>query len=176
MLPDHPAALAGLAAAAETPEARGKVWLLERELPFVWAAVPLELWITAFDVRRKSLKRLLVSNHFPDTAASSLADSTVIAAADALAGLEPMLRAALSLTVGTTLSADTVPALKEGVQGRLWPRYQCRSAAAHVSRVLLPTPWFRARRATPRLLVPRQLQRGTRCTLRSRIGGCVAME
>jgi hypothetical protein len=119
MLPDHPAALAGLAAAAETPEARGKVWLLERELPFLWAAVPLELWITAFDVRRKSLKRLLVTNHFPDTAASSLADSTVIAAADALAGLEPMLRTALSLTVGTTLSADNVPALKEGVQDRL---------------------------------------------------------
>ncbi|WP_341987604.1 STY4851/ECs_5259 family protein [Azorhizobium sp. AG788] len=119
MLPDHPAALAGLAAAAETPEARGRVWQLERELPFMWAAVPLELWISAFDVRRKTLYRLLVANGLPGAAASSLADSTVIAAADALAGLEPMLRTPLALAVGTTLLADDVPALKEGVQDRL---------------------------------------------------------
>ena len=119
MLPDHPGALAGLAAAAETPEVRSQVWLLERELPYLWAAVPLELWIAAFDARRKTLNRLLVANGLPNAAASSLADSTVIASANALAGLEPMLRTALTLALGTTLSADEVPALKEGVQDRL---------------------------------------------------------
>ncbi|WP_426037963.1 STY4851/ECs_5259 family protein [Brevundimonas sp. DC300-4] len=119
MLPVHPAALASLAAAAETPEGLGQVWMLERELPFLWAAVPLDIWTNAFDTRRRTLNRLLVANGLPDAAAAALASSAVIAAADALAGLEPMLRTGLTLAVGTTLSADKAPALKEGVQDRL---------------------------------------------------------
>jgi hypothetical protein len=119
MLPEHPAALAGLAAMAETDELVGKVWLLERELPFLWASIPLHLWISAFATRRQTLERLLGASGFDAVAAADLARSAVTEAADALAGLDPMLRTALALVVGATPSTDAAPALKDAVQDRL---------------------------------------------------------
>jgi hypothetical protein len=119
MLPDHPTALASLAAAAETKDELGKVWLLERELPFLWAAVPLELWIGAFATRHKKLERLLTEHGFGAVDAAGLAGSTVASAVDALAGLDPMLRAGLALVVGATTSGNASLTLKDGVQDRL---------------------------------------------------------
>ena len=98
---------------------RGKVWLLERELPFLWAAVPLELWIGAFATRRQLLERMLTANGFDAAAAASTAGSTVTATAEALAGLDPMLRTAFALAVGVAPSIDAARLLKDGVQDRL---------------------------------------------------------
>ncbi|HEX3918846.1 MAG TPA: STY4851/ECs_5259 family protein [Caulobacteraceae bacterium] len=119
MLPGHPAALAGLAATADTDELVGKVWLLERELPFLWAATPLHLWMSAFATRRQTLERLLIAHGFDAVPAADLARSAVIEAADAIAGLDPMLRTALALVVGATPSTDAAPSLTDAVQDRL---------------------------------------------------------
>lgn len=135
MLPEHPAALAGLAVAAETEEARGKVWLLERELPFLWAAVPLELWRSAFDSRRRTLERLLAANGFDDKVAASLAGSAVTSAADGLARLDPMLQSALIMAGEATAAAGTVPSLKDAAQDR------CRRTADDFAGLgMLPAP------------------------------------
>jgi hypothetical protein len=119
MLPMHLVALASLAATAETQEVRNQVWLLERELPFLWAAVPLELWTVSFSTRYRVLERTLSVNGFEGTAAAGVATSSVKVAAETLAEFDPMLRTALALAVGVAPSIYTGYSLKDGIQDRL---------------------------------------------------------
>jgi len=119
MLPEYPTALAALAAAAETEELLGKVWLLEQELPFLWAIVPLDSWSKALTTRRRMLERLLANYGFGTAGAAGLALSTINERMDVLAALDPMLRTSLALATGTARLAHAWPALKDAVQDRL---------------------------------------------------------
>ena len=105
MLPEHPAALAALALAADDEEMLNTVWLLERELPFLWAAIPFAYWLDAFATRRRAVERLLSDNGVTGSMAEGLAREAMSTAAESLGRLDPMLRTVLSL-LGLTASVS----------------------------------------------------------------------
>jgi hypothetical protein len=129
MLPEHPAALTGVATAAETEDARAQVWQLERELPFLWSALPLELWIVGFATRRQSLKCQLTAGGIDKAVAYSICVDAVRRAADDWALLDPSLGTGLALVGIATPPSCAIPKLDEAVQA--WARRNAGNVIGH---------------------------------------------
>ena len=90
------AAQAALMAAALDDTAQGKIWKLERELPFMWALIPFADWARAFDAQRAELARVLDSAGLSKAQAESVVTDTIVRRTDTLTHLEPMLTLPLS--------------------------------------------------------------------------------
>lgn len=111
-LADTSVGLAGLAAGAATDLEREKLWLLERELPFLWCLTPVADWADAFQNRRALLLETLIRSGFDETESSMMALPAVASAAAAWISLDPLLEAPLSLAGLSGPVADVAENLK----------------------------------------------------------------
>ncbi len=95
-LSDIPVALARLLLSADE-NSLARVWRLESELPFLWAAVPLRAWNAAADSYGQNLLSSLLAGGWSYERAVSTAKQMTNAQAEQIASLAP--------DVGTTLTA-----------------------------------------------------------------------
>lgn len=119
VLSDTPAGLAGLAAHAETDLEREKLWLLERELPFLWCLIPVSTWADAFDSRRAMLHAALLGSGFDESKSRMMARPAVESAAAAWIALDPLLASPLSLAGLSGPVTDAAETLTEPARDRI---------------------------------------------------------
>ena len=112
-------ALAILLAAAIDENQRAAVWRLERDLPFMWALVPVEAWATAFSNHAQQLENLVADRGVDRASAAGIALAAMDRAAEGITDLDPILRMPLSF-VGKAAPLATAPsALLESAQDRI---------------------------------------------------------
>ena len=93
-LASAPAALATLLMFAPTADARGPVFALEQQLPFLWLGLPVEAWAVASRAKFEAVVTAL-EVALPGANVHGLALDDSRAAWEAIANLEPALRTAL---------------------------------------------------------------------------------
>ena len=87
----NPAAQAALMAAAVDEGVQGRIWNLERELPFMWALIPFEDWGRAFTTQGQELRVALAAARLPAEDIARLVAESLKSRALSLLALEPML-------------------------------------------------------------------------------------
>jgi len=91
-----PMALAHLLVSAASAEERSAIFSLERELPFLWLALPIRAWARAFFLRLETVSAALVAA-LPEGDHSKLALDDLIRCGDAILALEPALDTAFAM-------------------------------------------------------------------------------
>jgi hypothetical protein len=95
-LPEHLPVAAALMASARNDQERERVWALERELPLLWALVPVRVWAIAFFAQVERQKRLLLEAGIDQALAQNWA-SKLSPAIDHIVSLDDNLRTPLTL-------------------------------------------------------------------------------
>jgi hypothetical protein len=95
-LPEHLSVAAALMASARNDQERERVWALERELPLLWALVPVRAWSIAFCGQIERQKRLLLEAGIDQLLARNWA-SNLSPAIDHIVSLDDNLRTPLTL-------------------------------------------------------------------------------
>ena len=95
-LPEHLPVAAALMASARSDQERERVWALERELPLLWALVPVRAWVLAFLAQIERQERLLLEAGFDRVLAASWA-SNLAPAIEHIVSLDENLRTPLTL-------------------------------------------------------------------------------
>jgi hypothetical protein len=113
-----PTALAALIATATDDPTRQAIWALERDLPFLWGMIPIDVWSQAFDLQRATLTASVTAAGLAAERARGVVEDSVTAAAQALADLDPLLRAPL-VYAGLLQSAPTPPSLAQCANDRV---------------------------------------------------------
>lgn len=118
-LSSTPTALATLMATAVDDDQRAAVWRLDRELPFVWALIPVGAWGDAFTSHARRVAQLIAERGVARDAATSIAEGAVARAAEHISDLDPILRMPLSLS-GRAAPPPTTPSrLIDSAQDRI---------------------------------------------------------
>ncbi len=112
-------AQAALIGATTDEDARALVWKLERELPFMWALVPVGDWADAFAAQSAALVSALIKADVEGPQATEIAASSVARAVEQLADLDPLLRTPLAFAGFSTAEARTAPLLFDSAQDRI---------------------------------------------------------
>ena len=112
------AAQAALMAAAQDEATQGAVWKLDRELPIIWALIPVDNWRAAFDVQCVKLRAALAIGGIKGHMAEALVASTLETWSGALVSLDPMLALPMAYSIGLPVQQRVV-AISQAAQDRL---------------------------------------------------------
>lgn len=120
-LPSAPKVLARLLLTASDAAEAG-VWRLEAELPFLWAALPLEAWIAATNALGRSVVDPLLSAGWQLERAAQMGKQAVDGAINRAASLDPTISTAL-IAAGLLPKPGLVPSAQMAAQGYVQRTY-----------------------------------------------------
>ena len=120
-LPSAPKVLARLLLTA-SDAAEASVWRLETELPFLWAALPIEAWKAAANALGQSIVDPLLSAGWQLERAAQMGKQAVDGAINRAASLDPTISTAL-IAAGLLPKPGLVPSAQIAAQGYVQRTY-----------------------------------------------------
>ena len=114
-LPDAPVVLARLLLAADDA-AHGDIWRLEAELPFLWAAQPLEAWSAAANALGRSVIEPLLAVGWELSRAAPMGKQVIDSSVVRTGNLDPVIGAVLA-AAGLLPKPSLVPPIRDAAQG-----------------------------------------------------------